>query len=475
MTAARASGVFSLGVANALALLAAVAAAALYAGRMDAPAFAHWALALAVSRAGLLLLDGGLKTALVRRALMPDAATQRRLGWLSAALAVLLCAAVACAAGGLALAGRLGMGEALLLFVYPAAYWLSYPPLFTALARLERAQRFGPVGRAEAASLALEFVLPALLMAGGMAWWLAFAAAAVAARALRTVWVRQAASLEPAQTAGGGEGASQLLKEGSGVQAAAGLSMLRDQMHLWLLAPWFGAHWAGVYTFALTACALASQVSVQTASRVALPALRAQSAAARWPLVLAQVRRLSIATLPPLALLPAWLAQLDAAAWDGRWHEAVALVPWLALRMVPGVATTALGAWLMVAQAPWRTARAHAAWTLCEITLALLALQLFGATGLAVAAAFGAWSGVLIFLGAAAPGLAPGPRLRALVSTLLVRPSLAAALTLGLWAQLQPAALPLATLLLPLCWWAEASVRQWAYGLRAGWRMRPAR
>ena len=456
-----ASGVLSLGVATGLALLSAVGAATLYARWLEPGQFAQWALALALARAGLLLLDGGLKTALVRRAAWPDAFTMRRLQWLSAAVAIGLTAAMALVACLLSTEGRLAQGPAMLIAAYVAGYLLPYPALFDALARLERAQHFAPVGQAEGASVALEFALPALLIAVGLPWWAAFALSVGLARTLRTAWIVRAARVLPIEAAAAdGLPTRGLLVEGAGVQAVAGLSMLRDQMHLWLLAPWFGAAWAGTYTLALMACALVTQVSVATAARVTLPLLRATAVADQWPAVLARTRWLAIGTLPPLMLLPAWVEQADALWWGGRWQDALLLLPWLALRMVPGVATTTLGAWLLVVQGPWRAARAHATWTGFEATLAVALLFALGPVGLAMALGCSAWAGVVLFLNAAAPDEALMPRLRALVTVLLWRPSLWTGLVFAVWAHADASVLPWVTLAMPLAWLAEPRLRQ---------------
>ena len=460
-------------LANALALLAAAGAAALYARWLDAAQLAHWAAALALARAGVLLLDGGLKTALVRRALLPDAAALRRLGGLLMAAAVVLSAVLALLAWGLWQGGRLGGGAALLLAVYPAAYLLAYGPLLGALVELERGHRFGAVARAEGASVVVEFVLPVLLMSGGTPYWAAFALGAVAARALRSVWIVRAARGVCGEHAGHhqttGTRLATLLREGLGVQAVAALAMLRDTTHLWLLGPWFGAQWAGAYTLALMACTLVGQASAQAAARVALPLLRSTPAAAQWPQLLAQTRWLALCSLPPLMLLPAWLAHADAAWWGGRWPELAAIAPWLAARMVASVATTTLGALLMATQNPWHSARAHAAWTACELIAAGLAMRLLGPLGLAVAGALTPWVGMLLFTAAAAPTAPLRPRLVALFGLLLRRPSLWIAVALALLAQGRPALLWAVTLALPLAWLSERSLRQW---LR--WTLLPA-
>lgn len=471
--------VLGLAMANAVALLAAAAASLGYARWLDSTAFAHWATAMAVARALLLVLDGGLKTALVRRVHSPDAATLRQLGRLGGAVALGLAAAVAAVAAALWHGGVLPNGDAVLLAAYAGAYLLSYPALLPALARLERAHCFAAIGRAEGASVLVEFALPAAGMAAGLPWWLAFALAVGLARLLRSGWILRAARALPPPPAtasaaeGQANGTRSLLREGLGVQAVAALSMVRDQMHLWLLAPMAGAHWAGSYTFALTAGALLSQAAVQTASRVALPVLRVAAPDQRWPQVLAQTRTLAICTLPPLALLPAWLAHGNQAWWEGRWTDAVALAPWLALRMLPSVATTTLGAWLMVARTPAVSARAHAGWAGVEAAAAALALLAGGPLALAASAAATPWLGLVLFVAAAQPEAPLAARVRALATVLLARPSLGLALAGAALLAWQPGLLLPVTLALPLAWASEPQARQ-ALRRALGSRVRPA-
>ncbi len=463
-----------LGAAQAVALVASALAALLYARALDAAGFAVWAGALALARALLMLLDGGLKTALVRREAEPDANTLRRLrqgsAWLALLIAVVLAAVLALAVQR----GALAAADAFWLWGYPAAYLLPYPPMFGALARLERAQCFQPVARAEAGSVLLEFVLPALLLVAGVPAWMAFVGSALLARTLRSLWIVRAAralSVAPSAPAGAAHEIRPLatvLRDGLGVQAIALVSMLRDHLHLLLVAPWFGAEWAGRYAFAFTACTLASQVFVQTAARVGLPLLRAADPAARWALMLSQVRQLAIVTLPPLALLPALLAAADGPLWDGRWAEAIALLPWLVWRMWPSVATTPLGALMLVAGSPWAAARTHAVWTLVELGVALLMLAWLGPVGLAVAAALTAWVGVALFAARVQPGRGWA---RELLGVLLLRPAVLLALPLAATVAWRPDALVVALLLLPLCGLAEPS---WRRALRAWWQGRRA-
>lgn len=465
---APARGVLQLAAAQALAVLAAAGAAALYARWLQPAQLAGWLLAVAVARAGLLLLDGGLKTSLVRAAVLPDATTLQRLQQQAAWGAALLALGVVGMAAALAASGRLGADAAWLLALCPLAAFACQPPLPVALARLERAGCFGDVGRAEGAALLLEFTGPALLLAAGLAPVPAFVAATAAARVWRTARLLAAAQLlRPLPRSGPPLSTAAAWRDGASVQAVAGLSMLRDNAHLWLLGPWHGAVWAGVHGLALTACTLASQVAVTTAARVALPRLRACTPAQRWPLLLRQTRGLAIACLPPLTLLPAWLAWADARLWSGSWAAALPLVPWLLLRMAAGVGLTTLGAGLLLAPGAWTAARCHARWTALELALAVAALATLGPSGLAIAGVPGAWLGLLLFLRGATPAGTPWqPRLLPLLAAMLARPSLVLALGLAAWVQQRPDALAAATLLLPLCWLAEPALWRRA----AAWR-----
>ena len=313
-----AQGVAQLALAQALAVLLAATAAALYARWLQPAQLAGWLLALGVARAGVLVLEGGLKTALVRRADLPDTAQLQRLVRMTSWLALAGSAAAAGVAGWLAAQGHLSGDQAWLLAICPAAYFCSHPPLPVALARLERTGRFGVVGRAEGASLLLEFALPAVGLALGLAPVVAFGVAVVLARALRTAWIVRAAAALPAEVAlamPAGAPTPALWRDGASVQAVAGLSMLRDQMHLWLLGPWFGRRLGGYLC------------PGRHGLRAGRPGTCADGKRA-WPCQhCGNVRRppagrpccgrpgcWPCACLPPLLLLPAWLAWADAQA-----------------------------------------------------------------------------------------------------------------------------------------------------------------
>jgi O-antigen/teichoic acid export membrane protein len=220
-----------------------------------------------------------------------------------------------------------------------------------------------------------------------------------------------------------------LLREGMGLQIAVSLSMLRDNIHLLLVGPWFGKEWAGLYAWALQLCAVASQVFVQTAARVALPALRlTQGMDSRWKATLTQIAWLTIFTAPPLVFLTDIAGAANEALFDSKWTASLGLVPFLIVRMLPGLATTSLGSLVLAERDARAYAVASAWWTGGEVLVAATLLWLYGPIGLAWSYAFMAWLGVAAFV----RQLPPPARLSGLLPPLLLRPSLWAAVALVL-------------------------------------------
>ena len=392
-------GLGSLGLAHGLALLAALASGVAYARWLDATTLAGWALALTAARASLLLLDAGLKTALVRRAEALAVGGERLLQRATGVAAAVLVAGVALAAAEAPPAWIPAPGLTVLAV---AAYLLSHTLLLPAIVKLERQGDFGSVGRAEAAGTVIEFGAPALLMAMSLPAMPALAMGLVVGRLVRAGLLVHAARW--ASTAGQAvsDGAiltpdARLLREGLQLQGVALLSMARDTLHLWLVGPWFGAHWAGAYAFAMMACMVASQALVSLAARVALPALRPLTAAARLEVAGRALRLLALAVLPPLAvlaLMPWW-----GAAWLGaEWHTALALLPALVLRVVVASPLALLGPWLLVVASPAASLRVHAIWTAAETAATVAALAALGPSGLAWIWPLGGVLGLALYL-----------------------------------------------------------------------------
>ncbi len=418
------NGVVAMTAANAVVLAVVAVSYVLYSRLMTPAEFGLYAGALAIAKLGQTVLDGGLKIALVKQ---PDFATPgvRRALFIGSASAGVLATGllVACLSGLSALA-VLPAPSAVFLAAYGAAYFLTYPLLFIPLAQLERHQRFTPVAWAEASGMLVEYALPALLwMLVAPGFW-SFVLAAWAGRMLRTAIVL-AQSDDRAWLAGGTAPAWRdsraLLREGMGLQIAVSLSLLRDNLHLLLVGPWFGKEWAGFYAWAQQLCAVASQVFVQTATRVALPALRLMNGSeARWKATLVQIAWLTIFTAPPLLFLTDLAHAANQALFDGKWGVALGLLPFLVVRMLPSMATTPLGSLVLADRGARAYAIANAWWTGGEIVVAALLIWWLGPIGLAWNYAVMAWFGAAAFVWP----LLPPARFGRLLPPLLWRPSL---------------------------------------------------
>jgi O-antigen/teichoic acid export membrane protein len=457
----------SLGFAQAVALLAALGGATVYASRLDAQTFAHWGMALLLARAGQMLLDGGLRVALLRTTDWPAASVLQRLQSHTVLAAGVGVALLALLLAGLHRAFGLDAHAALLLTACAAAYWLCHPWAWLASARLERHGRLASVGRAEAAATLVEFALPALLMLASCPALPALAAACGGGRLLRVLWLRHAASQLPAPTdAGSDESAGRLVRDGLGFQLVVGISLLRDNVHLWLLAPLAGDRGTGQFAFALLAGQLATQLFVPVVTRWLLPQLPARTTAQRSALVQQSLLWVSIPVLPLLATSALLMGWLDAVLWSHQWQLAAQLMPWLALRLALGLPVALLGTWMLVERSPQQAARWHARWTLLECALALVGLWIAGAQGMAIASAFSLLPGLWWFLQACLPGHALAERLRLALVLLapLVRPSMMVALLIGSAAIYWQT--PWLLILLPCAWLCESR-------LLAAWRRRP--
>lgn len=411
-----------MSTANAVAMAAAFAGYLVYSDFLSPSDFGLYAAAVAIAKFGNVILDGGLKLTLVKQRVEIKGEVLKAIfiGSLTAGLAFSVLVA-----GGLwllVLYGSLLVEESLFLLGYVASYFLAYPVILMPLAALERQQRFVPIAWAEGLSVSVEYALPAALwLFVDESLWV-FPVGALFSRVIRAavllsadkakVWRKGVPLWRPSGL---------LLKEGFSLQCATLLSTLRDNMHVFLVGPLFGREWVGFYAWALQLCSVASQVFVQTAARVGLPSLvKAEGGEERWQVATVQISWVAILTLPPVIFLYFPAAVVNAAFFDGKWGVSLLLLPALAIRMLPGAATTPLG-YLLVAERDGAVfAKSIAIWTTLEFLLALLCLSMWGPMGLAVAYSFTAWVGVVCFL----RGLEKGRELLSVGRLVLARPSL---------------------------------------------------
>lgn len=432
MSSAFKRGVVAMSIANAVALGMAIISYVLYSRLMTPAEFGIYAGALAIAKLGTTVLDGGLKIVLVKHHEAAAPGVLRALFMGSAGASVLAVLLLATVVFTLAALNLLESDNALFFALYGAAYFLTYPFLFIPLAHLEREQHYTPVARAEMLSISIEYALPALLWLMVAPGFWSFILAAWIARGLRASLVLAAcedrAWLSRGSTPQWREGKA-LLREGLGLQIAVSLSMLRDNIHLLLLGPWFGKEWTGLYAWALQLCGVASQVFVQTATRVALPALRlTKGMDSRWKATLTQIAWLTIFTAPPLVFLMDIARAANEALFDSKWTTALGLLPFLIVRMLPGLATTPLGSLILAERDARAYAVANAWWAGGEVVAAAVMLWLYGPIGLAWSYAFMAWLGVAAFV-----RQLPAPaRFASLLPPLILRPSLWVAVALTL-------------------------------------------
>ena len=394
--------------------------------RLLAPAeFGLYSAALVIANFGQILLDGGLKNTLIKSRVELSPTQEGTL------MSLMLAAALAVAAG--LLLGRFSRPaepsaapDYGFLPAFAAIFLVAYPLLVFSTARLERAFRYRRLAWIETCGGIIERALPALLLVLG-AGLTSFIVALALAMVFRIAALAVAAPVRPClPTPSRIRAAVPYLAEGAWFQAGVGANMVRDGLHVLLVGPLFGAAWIGYYGWAVQLSRIASQAFVQVAARVSLP-LFAQTKGyrVRWSSCLSQVRLLSMTTGPLLGACLIVVPSVDLVLFHGRWAPAVALLPFLFLRMVPNMATTPVGTLLLVEAGARGYTLGVAAWTAIEVAGAAVLLHVLGPIGLAVSGAVMVWPGLLILVWAIFG--AADTRLGDLLRALLLRPSLAIA------------------------------------------------
>jgi O-antigen/teichoic acid export membrane protein len=422
------SQVLALSAANAVALGLGGLAYVAYSDLLTPAQFGLYGIAFAMARFAVLVLDGGLKTAIIKHPAGLGAADETALTLLSAALAGVLLLAAWGAGSLLPEVSAVAREDAVFCAWFVAAYVATYPLMVVPTAQLERAMRYVPLSAIESVAIALELAGAApLLLATELGIW-SFLAAALAGRLFRVAALQGVRGIRWSWPGRGSAATVKaLLGEGAWLQGSLAASMVRDNLHVLVVAPWFGKAWAGYYAWALQLAMFSSQVFVATASRVAIPVhASAPDFAARWTHTLVQMRWLAALTVPVLAAVWLLAPVADAAWFDGRWAPATGLLVLIFARMVPGIATSPLGSLVLVERGAAALARANAAWAGLEVAGALIACALLGPAGLAWSYAIVVWAGFALLLAGLPNG---GPvAARGALGAVLGRPALWASL-----------------------------------------------
>jgi O-antigen/teichoic acid export membrane protein len=280
-----------------------------------------------------------------------------------------------------------------------------YPLVTLPTAWLEHRLSYGHIAWIESTGMLLERGAPALILLWFHSGVYSFLWALVLSRIFRAVALSKfhRCALRIASFRELKQGVH-LLGEGGWIQLATLSNVARDNLHVLLVGPFFGMAWIGNYTWALQVCQISSQAFAQISARVALP-LFAQGGSFedRWTQCLLQIRLLMVLTGPVLCSVWLMLPSLNARLFHGKWTAALVLIPLLFLRMLPGLATTPLSPLIMVHCGGRAYARVAFLWTLAEIAGAVLCIALLGAIGLAWSYAFMVWVGVWLMLAALGP------------------------------------------------------------------------
>ena len=392
--------VVPLFAANGTAFLAVGISYFLYSRMLDAHQFGTYSAALAVGNLAVLVLDGGIKTSIIKHAqpLSPEQETLLLRVMLGVA-GILLVSTILCRS----LIVRqfpAAADQTNFIVAFAALYLATYPWIGLSTAQLERDLAYGRLAWIESLAIVLERGLPAVILAttdlGLMSflWGLALGRGARVIALLCSHRVYLFRSISGARM-----GTLAILREGVWYQMGAGASLVRDNLHVLIVGPLFGSSWVGYYAWGLQLCIIASQIFVQIAARVSLPVTaKSTSFEARWLLLRQQAGLLTAVTTPILAATLVLAPAVNSQMLADRWDAALLLLPWLFARMVPGVVCAPLGTLLLV-ESGARTYTAYFwLWTAVEAAAAALAVWLMGSMGLAVSYAVTAWVGVVLMI-----------------------------------------------------------------------------
>jgi O-antigen/teichoic acid export membrane protein len=362
--------------------------------------FGLYATALSIETILTLVLDGGLKATIIKMEqpfTKSEEATIALVMFTGALLLILLLLAVQKPL----LAWRpeitpdfrfIGLFVGLCLFFYPL--------IMLPTSRMERELEYGHIAWIESIGMMLERGAPALLLLWTRLGLYSFVWALLLSYVFKATILAGfhrmdlfSASLLTLRRS------IHLFREGAWIQFGTVSAVVRDNLHVLLLGPLFGKQWIGYYAWALQVCFISSQVFVQISARVSLPLLaQATDFKQRWKICLYQIRFLTMLTVPILCGVWLILPSVDPHFFQGKWQPALALIPLLFVRMIPGLATTPMGPLLMVERKAFVFARANFIWTVAELIVAIALLRLLGPVGLAWSYCVVVWIGLGITL-----------------------------------------------------------------------------
>ena len=382
----------------------------MYSRLLTAQEFGAYAAALAVGNLGLLVLDGGTRTSIIKH---PADLTREEEGALlnfMLAFSALLLLAVVLGQNAVGHFYPAARAQTQFVAAFAAVYLVTYPWIGLSTAAIERSLAYSRIAWIESIGIVLERAAPVIFIMFGHLRLGAFVVGLALGRALRIIMLSRIHRISFTRNTGtSSRVVRSLLREGLWFQAGGAASLIRDNLHVIIVGPLFGALWVGYYAWALQLCMLASQIFVQISARVSLSVTaRSTQFSERWSTVAQQLAMLTAITAPILTAVIILAPNVDRMFFANKWHAAVLLLPLLCARMIPGIACAPVGALLLVERGAGRYAMALWIWTALEAAAAYGSVKLLGPFGLAVSYALAAWFGVFVFakgFGSLAPAL----------------------------------------------------------------------
>jgi O-antigen/teichoic acid export membrane protein len=386
--------------ANSIAFLVTGLSYIVYSKTLRPDEFGLYSIALAIGNFGTLVLDGGLKNTIIKS---PDDLRKEEEGALlflmiaSSAIAIIVLVLIRYY---LSINSSTAINDYDFLAVFSGIYWLSYPWISIPTASLERTMNYSGIAWIESIGIILERALPAIIILALQGGIYSFVWSVLLSRLFRVTCMNllyKSSIYIPSWTQIKSIG--YLLSEGFWLQLAVGASLLRDNLHTILVGLMFGKTWVGFYSWALQLSAISSQVFVAIATRVSIPLFaRADTFENRWKSCIYQIKILTICIIPFLAVILITIPTVNNYFFAGKWTEAIALLPFLFLRMLTGLAITPVSSILMIQHGGRSLANATVLWTTLELVFAFIFLSAMGPMGLAWSYAIIVWLGLFIYI-----------------------------------------------------------------------------
>jgi O-antigen/teichoic acid export membrane protein len=355
-----------------------------YSSRLTPEEFGLYSVALTIASFGNLVLDGGVKSTIVKSA---KNFTRENEGSL---LCVMIISSVSVVTfmGALHPLGsifNLPSGDYQFLAIFSGVYWLSYPWVTIPTAFLERNFRYRDIAFVEFLSVILERAFPSLLLLTNCGMY-SFVWAALLGRVFRMLSLNlfyPPCLIRPSIQ--GVQSVLPIFYEGLWLQFATMSSLLRDNLHIILVGFFFGRTWVGYYAWVQQICSPLLQVFSQAASRISIPVFsQAFDSEDRWSKCLSQIRLLTTISAPIVISLYPIIKKLDVDLFNNKWQIAISILPMMLIRTVLGISSPVVANFLMVQCGNAILAKAMIIWAIVELSVAGLFVFVVGSTGLAL-------------------------------------------------------------------------------------------